>query len=160
MNYRIGIGYDIHRLTEGRPLILGGVAIPFERGLLGHSDGDALLHAIADAMLGALALGDIGQHFPDTDPAYKGTSSIRLLQRVQKLVDERGWHVVNIDANIVAERPRMASYIEPMCSNISDVLNAHASTVSIKARTNEGLDATGQSEAIAAQAIVLLEPKT
>lgn len=154
---RIGIGYDIHRLVEGRPLILGGVTIPFERGLLGHSDGDALLHAIADAMLGALALGDIGQHFPDTDPRYKDADSAGLLGHVRGLLAERGWRAVNVDANIIAERPKMAEHLEAVRGRIAAVLAIPLDTVSVKARTNEGVGAIGRGEAIAVQAVVLIQ---
>lgn len=157
MSYRIGIGYDIHRLVEGRRLILGGVEIPFEKGLLGHSDGDALFHAVSDAMLGALAMGDIGQHFPDTDPAYKGADSAALLKRVFEMVTEKGWKPANVDVNIIAEKPRLASHIGQMRESLSGLLLFPADFVSIKARTNETLDAVGRSEAIAVQAAVLLQ---
>lgn len=157
MKNRIGVGYDIHRFVEGRPLILGGVNIPFEKGLLGHSDGDALLHAISDAMLGALSQGDIGGHFPDTDPKYKGADSAKLLRLVCDLVSDLGWSVANIDSNVIAERPRLSPHIEAMRERIAKIAAVPAECVSVKARTNEGLDAVGRGEAIAAQAIVLLE---
>ena len=155
--FRVGTGYDIHRLVEGRPLILGGVTIPSDKGLLGHSDGDALLHAIADAMLGALALGDIGRHFPDTDAAFKGADSAVLLGRVAELVAGRGWRVENIDANIIAQAPKMAPHIEAMRERVAEILKMDVADVSIKARSNEGLDAIGQCEAIAAQVVVMLQ---
>ncbi len=153
---RIGIGYDIHKLVAGRKLILGGVEIPFEKGLLGHSDGDALLHAIADAMLGAAALGDIGRHFPDTDPAHKDADSTVLLAKVAGLIGNKGYRVVNLDANIIAQAPKMAPHIEAMRGRVAEILKADAADVSIKARSNEGLDAIGRGEAIAAQAVVML----
>lgn len=159
MKHRIGIGYDIHRLVEGRPLVLGGVAIPFAKGLLGHSDGDALLHAIADALLGALALGDIGRHFPDTDPRYKGADSARLLGHVQALVAKQGWRAANVDANVVAEEPKMAPHIGAMRERVAALLDLPLDAVSVKARTGEGLDAVGRGEAISVQAIALLEER-
>jgi len=157
MNLRIGIGYDIHRLEEGRKLILGGIHLPFERGLKGHSDGDALLHAISDAMLGALSLGDIGKHFPDTDDRFKGADSADLLSRVMNLIEKRDYSVVNVDSNIIAERPKLADHIDDMRERISDILKISMDDVSIKARTNEGLDAVGRGEAIATQAVVILK---
>lgn len=159
MSFRIGTGYDIHKLTAGRPLVLGGIAVPFDKGLLGHSDGDALLHAISDSLLGALALGDIGQHFPDTDPKYKGADSSELLSVVLGLVREKGAKVVNLDVNIIAEKPKLMPYITPMRENIASLLDINAGFVSIKARTNEGLDAIGRGEAIAVHAIVLLDSR-
>lgn len=153
---RIGIGYDIHRLSEGRRLILGGVDIPFERGLAGHSDADVLLHAITDALLGAAALKDIGRRFPDTDPSYKDVDSRRLLKTAYKLICEAELTVENIDAIIVAERPKMAPYIEAMRKNISEDLGIEIGQISIKAKTNEGMDAVGRGEAIAVHAITLL----
>ena len=153
---RIGQGYDVHRLTEGRPLIIGGVEIPYEKGLLGHSDADVLVHAVMDALLGAAALGDIGQHFPDTDPAYKGISSIALLQEVGKLLEEKGYVVENIDATIIAQRPKLAPYRPQMAQNIADALHLDVSRVSVKATTEEGLGFTGSGEGIASQAITLL----
>ena len=153
---RIGQGYDVHRLTEGRKLILGGVTIPYEKGLLGHSDADVLIHAVMDALLGAAALGDIGQHFPDTDPAYKGISSVELLKKVGELLDEKGFVIENIDSTIIAQRPKLASYRPQMAANIADALHLDASRVSVKATTEEGLGFTGNGEGISAQAIALL----
>lgn len=156
---RVGLGYDIHRLVEGRPLVLGGVRIPFERGLLGHSDGDALLHAIADALLGAAALGDIGQHFPDTDLCFQDADSADLLRHAAALVSQRGWRVASVDANVVAQAPKMAPHLEAMRARIASILEVGVDAVSVKARTNEGLDAVGRGEAIAVQAVVLIEAK-
>lgn len=153
---RIGQGYDVHRLTEGRDLILGGVKVPYEKGLLGHSDADVLVHAVMDALLGAAALGDIGQHFPDTDPAYKGISSIELLKKVGELLDEKGYVVENIDATVIAQRPKLASYRPQMAANIALALNLDVSRVSVKATTEEGLGFTGTGEGISSQAITLL----
>ncbi|MCI8764007.1 MAG: 2-C-methyl-D-erythritol 2,4-cyclodiphosphate synthase [Lachnospiraceae bacterium] len=153
---RIGQGYDVHRLTEGRDLILGGVKIPYEKGLLGHSDADVLLHAVTDALLGAAALGDIGQHFPDTDPEYRGISSIELLQRVGKLLEERGYVVGNVDATVIAQRPKLAAYCRRMTENIAAALHLEKERVSVKATTEEGLGFTGSGEGIAAQAVALL----
>lgn len=153
---RIGQGYDVHKLAEGRPLILGGVTVPYEKGLLGHSDADVLVHAVMDALLGAAALGDIGQHFPDTDPEYLGISSIELLERVGKLLDEKGYVVDNIDATIIAQRPKLASYRPQMAANIARALHLDASRVSVKATTEEGLGFTGTGEGISSQAITLL----
>lgn len=154
---RIGMGYDVHRLTEGRDLIMGGVKIPYEKGLLGHSDADVLLHAIMDALLGAAALGDIGKHFPDTDPAYKGISSLKLLTEVGKLLEENLYVIGNIDATIIAQRPKMAPHREAMRENIAQALGISVNQVSIKATTEEGLGFTGSGEGISSQAIVLLE---
>ena len=153
---RIGQGYDVHRLAEGRKLILGGVEIPYEKGLLGHSDADVLVHAVMDALLGAAALGDIGQHFPDTDPAYKGISSIELLRRVGGLLEEKGYVIENIDATIIAQRPKLASFRPQMAENIAEALHLDPSRVSVKATTEEGLGFTGSGEGIASQAITLL----
>lgn len=153
---RIGQGYDVHRLTEGRDLILGGVKIPYEKGLLGHSDADVLLHAVMDALLGAAALGDIGQHFPDTDPEYRGISSIALLQRVGKLLEEQGYVIGNVDATVIAQRPKLAAYRPQMAENIAAALNLEKERVSVKATTEEGLGFTGSGEGIAAQAVALL----
>ena len=153
---RIGQGYDVHRLVEGRKLILGGVEVPYEKGLLGHSDADVLVHAVMDALLGAAALGDIGQHFPDTDPAYKGISSIELLRRVGELLEREGYVVDNIDATIIAQRPKLAPYRPGMAENIAEALNLGKNQVSVKATTEEGLGFTGSGEGIAAQAITLL----
>lgn len=153
---RIGHGYDVHRLVEGRRLIMGGVEIPFEKGLLGHSDADVLLHAVADALLGALALGDIGKHFPDTDLAFKGADSIKLLEHVVGLVQGRGYRVGNLDATIIAQRPKMAPHIQGMCENIARVCGVEAGRINVKATTEEGLGFTGNGEGIAAHAVVLL----
>lgn len=136
---RVGMGYDVHKLVEGRDLILGGVKIPYEKGLLGHSDADVLLHAIMDALLGAAALGDIGKHFPDTDPAYKGASSIRLLEEVGRMIDEKLYVIGNIDATIIAQRPKMAPHIEQMRKNVAEALHIEVDQVNIKATTEEGL---------------------
>ena len=153
---RIGQGYDVHRLVQDRPLILGGVEVPYEKGLLGHSDADVLLHAVMDALLGAAALGDIGQHFPDTDPAYKGISSVELLKKVGELLDEKGFVIENIDSTIIAQRPKLASYRPQMAANIADALHLDVSRVIVKATTEEGLGFTGNGEGISAQAIALL----
>lgn len=153
---RIGQGYDVHRLTEQRKLILGGVTIPYEKGLLGHSDADVLVHAVMDALLGAAALGDIGQHFPDTDSRYKGISSMELLREVGSLLKTHGFAVGNIDATIIAEKPKLASYRPQMAENIAKALNLEKNRVSVKATTEEGLGFTGRGEGIAAQAAVLL----
>lgn len=153
---RIGQGYDVHRLTEGRDLILGGVKIPYEKGLLGHSDADVLVHAIMDALLGAAALGDIGQHFPDSDPAYKGISSMELLGHVGTLLQENRYMIENIDATIIAQRPKLAAYRPQMAENIAKVLGIQTNQVSVKATTEEGLGFTGSGEGISAQAIALL----
>ncbi len=153
---RIGMGYDVHKLVEGRDLIMGGVKIPYEKGLLGHSDADVLLHAISDALLGAAALGDIGKHFPDTDPAYKGISSIILLEHVGKLLEEEGFLIENIDATIIAQRPKMRPYIDTMRENIANALGIEVSQVNVKATTEEGLGFTGTGEGISSQAICML----
>ncbi|HJA67896.1 2-C-methyl-D-erythritol 2,4-cyclodiphosphate synthase [Lachnoclostridium sp. An169] len=157
---RVGMGYDVHKLTDNRKLILGGVEIPYEKGLLGHSDADVLLHAIMDALLGAAALGDIGKHFPDTDPAYKGISSIRLLEHVGALLDEKGYIVENIDATIIAQRPKMRPYIDRMRENIAETLHIGTDQVNVKATTEEGLGFTGSGEGISSQAVCLLEKFT
>lgn len=154
---RIGMGYDVHRLTEDRELILGGVEIPFEKGLLGHSDADVLLHAIMDALLGASALGDIGKHFPDTDPAYKGISSILLLEYVGQLLEAEGIKIGNIDATIIAQRPKLAPYIMNMRENIAKALNIDIQQINVKATTEEGLGFTGGGLGIASSAICLVE---
>ena len=153
---RIGMGYDVHRLTANRDLILGGVKIPWELGLLGHSDADVLLHAIMDALLGAAALGDIGKHFPDSDPAYSGISSLVLLSHVKKLIDSSGYEVGNIDATIIAQKPKMAPHIPEMIRNVAETLEIPVSCVNIKATTEEGLGFTGQGEGISSQAICSL----
>lgn len=154
---RIGMGYDVHRLAEGEDLILGGVKIPYEKGLLGHSDADVLVHAIMDALLGAAALGDIGKHFPDTDPAYKGISSIRLLEHVGKLIEDKLYVIGNIDATIIAQKPKMAPHIEQMRCNVAEALGIDVDQVNIKATTEEGLGFTGSGEGISSQAIAALE---
>ena len=153
---RIGNGYDVHQLTEGRDLIIGGVKIPYEKGLLGHSDADVLIHAIMDALLGAAALGDIGQHFPDTDPQYKGISSILLLKHVGALLREHGFTIGNIDATIIAQRPKLAPFRPAMVKNIAEALEIQENQVCVKATTEEGLGFTGRQEGISAQAITLL----
>jgi 2-C-methyl-D-erythritol 2,4-cyclodiphosphate synthase len=155
---RIGHGYDVHRLVEGRKLIMGGVDIPWEKGLLGHSDADVLLHAIADGILGAIGEGDIGKHFPDTDPAYKGADSLKLLAHVAGLATERGYRLGNLDATIIAQMPKMAPHIQTMRSNIARVLNSDVSRVNVKATTEEGLGFSGAGEGIAAHAVVLMIP--
>ena len=157
---RVGMGYDVHRLVEDRPLILGGVEIPYEKGLLGHSDADVLLHAIMDALLGAAALGDIGKHFPDTDPAYEGASSMKLLEHVGKLLEEENYQIINIDATIIAQRPKMAPHIPQMVENVARVLKLEKNQVNIKATTEEGLGFTGTGEGISSQAICALMPIT
>lgn len=154
---RIGMGYDVHKLVEGRDLILGGVKIPWEKGLLGHSDADVLIHAVMDALLGAAALGDIGKHFPDTDPAYKGISSILLLKHVAALLKEHGYQVGNIDATIIAQRPKMAPHIPLMRKNMAEAMGISEARLNVKATTEEGLGFTGRGEGIASQAICLLE---
>ncbi len=153
---RIGMGYDVHRLVEDRRLILGGVDIPYEKGLLGHSDADVLLHAVMDALLGAAALGDIGKHFPDTDPAYKGISSLELLKRVGALLEEGGFLIENIDATIIAQAPKMRPHIEAMRKNIAEALQVETEQVNVKATTEEGLGFTGTGEGISSQAICML----
>ncbi len=155
---RIGHGFDAHRLVEGRPFILGGVTIPFERGPLGHSDGDALAHAVADALLGACALGDLGAHFPDTDPQWKGADSLRLLAAVHELVVRRGWTVANIDATVVVQRPKLAPYVGAMRAALADTLTLDLEAVSVKAKTSEGMGYTGDGSGIAAYAVALLRP--
>ena len=154
---RIGHGYDVHRLTEGRPLILGGVAVPFDRGLLGHSDADVLVHAVMDALLGAAALGDIGRLFPDTDPAYAGADSIVLLRRVTEVLAEQGFALVNVDATVLAQRPRLAPYIPEMRRALALAMGMDVSRVSVKATTEEGLGFTGRGEGMAAHAVALIE---
>lgn len=154
---RIGMGYDVHRLVEGRKLILGGVEIPYEKGLLGHSDADVLIHAIMDALLGAAALGDIGKLFPDTDPAYEGASSLMLMENVGELLRVHGHVIGNIDATVIAQRPKMAPHINQMRRNMADALQIDISQISVKATTEEGLGFTGEGLGIAAEAICLLE---
>ena len=153
---RIGHGYDVHRLVEDRKLIMGGVEIPWAKGLLGHSDADVLLHAIADALLGALALGDIGKHFPDTDPAFKGADSMKLLEHVVRLIRDKGYRVGNLDATIIAQRPKMAPHIPAMRDNIARICEVAPDRINVKATTEEGLGFTGTGEGIAAHAVALL----
>jgi 2-C-methyl-D-erythritol 2,4-cyclodiphosphate synthase len=153
MTIRVGIGYDVHRLVEGRKLMIGGVDVPFEKGLLGHSDADVLVHAICDALLGAAGLGDIGRHFPDSEPRYRGISSIALLQEVEGLLVKAGFRVNNIDATIVAERPKMATYIPDMVANIAAAVGVEGSAINIKATTTEGLGFAGRGEGMAAYAV-------
>ncbi|MFC0560693.1 2-C-methyl-D-erythritol 2,4-cyclodiphosphate synthase [Halalkalibacter alkalisediminis] len=154
---RIGQGFDVHQLVEGRPLILGGITIPYEKGLLGHSDADVLLHTIADAALGAIGEGDIGKHFPDTDSAFKDADSAKLLTHVWELVKERGFKLANIDCTIIAQQPKMAPHIETMRTRIAELLEADACQVNVKATTTEKLGFTGRGEGIASQAVILLE---
>lgn len=154
---RIGMGYDVHRLSAGRKLIMGGVDIPYEKGLLGHSDADVLVHAIMDALLGAAALGDIGSHFPDTDLAYEGISSIRLLEHVGKLLADSGYAIGNIDATIIAQKPKMRPHIDQMRENIANALKIRPDQVGVKATTEEGLGFTGSGAGISAHAVCLLE---
>lgn len=154
---RVGIGYDYHRLVGGRKLILGGIEIPFEKGLAGHSDGDVLTHALCDAILGAAGLGDIGQHFPDSDPQWKDVSSLELLARVAKLVSEKGWRVAQADTVVVAEQPRLAPYFGQMREILARTVGIEPAQVNVKAKTTEGQEAIGRGEAMAAHAIVLLE---
>src|SRR5215471_12385778 len=154
--FRAGIGYDTHRLVPARPLILGGVAVPFDRGSDGHSDGDALAHAIADAILGALCEGDVGLHFPDSDSQWKDADSMQLLSRVVWLAHERGFEIENVDANVMLERPKLRLYIEAMRENLAKALDVEVACVSVKAKTGEGLDAVGRGEAVSAQAVLLL----
>lgn len=157
--FRIGQGFDVHQLVEERPLIIGGITIPFEKGLLGHSDADVLLHTIADACLGAIGEGDIGRHFPDTDPNFKDADSKLLLSHVWKLVEEKGYELVNADCTIIAQKPKMAPYIEPMKEVIANLLNASISQINVKATTTEKLGFPGRGEGIASQAVVLLQKK-
>ncbi len=154
---RIGHGYDVHRLVEGRKLILGGVCIPYEKGLLGHSDADVLLHAISDALLGAAALGDIGKHFPDTDDAYKGADSLKLLGEVLKLLAEKGYKVGNVDATVIAQKPKLANFIHEMRENIAGTLGIDIDFVNVKATTEEKLGFTGSGEGISAHAVCIIE---
>lgn len=153
---RVGMGYDVHKLTEGRRLIIGGVEIPYEKGLLGHSDADVLIHAVMDALLGAAALGDIGSHFPDSDPAYKGISSILLLKKVGELLKNQGYSIGNIDAVVIAQKPKMAPYVSLMRKNMADALGIAVECISVKATTEEGLGFTGKGEGISSQAICLI----
>ncbi|MBR5124706.1 MAG: 2-C-methyl-D-erythritol 2,4-cyclodiphosphate synthase [Clostridia bacterium] len=154
---RIGHGYDVHRLVEGRKCIIGGVEIPYEKGLLGHSDADVLLHAVMDAVLGAMAAGDIGKLFPDKDPAYKGADSLLLTRRVAEVMTERGYRLGNLDATVIAQAPKMAPHISAMRQNIAEAFGVDADRISVKATTEEGLGFTGTGEGIAAHAVCLLE---
>ena len=153
---RVGMGYDVHKLVEGRDLILGGVTVPHTLGLLGHSDADVLVHAIMDALLGAAALGDIGKHFPDTDPQYAGISSMKLLEHVRDLIEKEGYVIENIDATVIAQKPKLRPYIEQMEQNVADTLRIAKNQVNIKATTEEGLGFTGAQEGISANAICSL----
>ncbi|ENQ3108213.1 2-C-methyl-D-erythritol 2,4-cyclodiphosphate synthase [Bacillus sp. 491mf] len=157
--FRIGQGFDVHAFAEGRPLIIGGITIPYEKGLLGHSDADVLLHTIADACLGAIAAGDIGKHFPDTDPAFKDADSAVLLQKVWEFVTEQGYVLGNLDCTIIAQKPKMAPHIESMRARISELLQTEVENVNVKATTTEKLGFTGREEGIASQAIILLQKK-
>ena len=153
---RIGHGYDVHRLVEGRALILGGAEVPYEKGLLGHSDADVLTHAVMDALIGAAGLGDIGKHFPDTDPAYKGADSLKLLDRVMEILAADGWQVGNVDATVIAQRPKLAPYIPLMRDNLAQHMGIDAGQVNVKATTEEKLGFTGSGEGMAAHAVCLL----
>jgi 2-C-methyl-D-erythritol 2,4-cyclodiphosphate synthase len=157
MTLRIGHGYDVHRLVVGRPLVLAGIQIAHEKGLLGHSDGDVVLHAVGDAILGALAAGDLGQHFPDSDPRYRGIASAELLQQVVVRMRREGWRVSNVDVTICAEQPKLAMHYQAMRERVAALLDTEVPCVSLKTKTNEGLDAIGRGEAIAATAVVLLQ---
>jgi 2-C-methyl-D-erythritol 2,4-cyclodiphosphate synthase len=154
--YRVGIGYDIHRLVADRKLLLAGVKIPFTKGLAGHSDADVLTHAVCDALLGAAALGDIGTHFPDTDSRWRNTASLDFLRHAVKLAGEQGYRVVNVDATVMAEQPKLKPYVQAMREHLAGVLEIDVGAVSVKAKTNEGLDSVGRGEAMAAQAVVLI----
>ena len=153
---RIGTGYDVHKLVEGRKLIMGGVEIPYEKGLLGHSDADVLVHAIMDALLGAAALGDIGKHFPDTDPKYKGADSLMLMREVKRILSDEGYEIENVDSTIIAQAPKMKPHIEQMRQNIAEALSLDITQVSVKATTEERLGFTGRGEGISAQAVALI----
>lgn len=155
--FRIGQGFDVHQLTEGRPLIIGGIGIPYEKGLIGHSDADVLLHTITDACLGAIGEGDIGRHFPDTDPAFKDADSAKLLEHIWKMIKDRGYELVNADCTIIAQKPKMAPYIEPMKARIAELLECTPEQINVKATTTEQLGFTGRGEGIASQAVVLLQ---
>ncbi len=155
--FRIGQGFDVHQLTEGRPLIIGGIEIPYEKGLLGHSDADVLLHTVADACLGAVGEGDIGKHFPDTDPAFKDADSAKLLTHVWQVVKTKGYSLSNVDCTIIAQKPKMAPYIEKMRERIAELLEGTIDQVNVKATTTEKLGFTGRGEGIAAQAVILLQ---
>lgn len=157
MDFRIGYGYDLHKLVEGRPCIIGGVTIPFDKGLDGHSDADVLLHAITDALLGALALGDIGTHFPDTDPEWEGADSAVLLSEVDRILRKKGWQIQNIDSTIIAEEPKLNPFVDKIRQSIASVLSIDLNTVSVKATTSEKLGFLGRGEGIAAHAVVLIK---
>ena len=157
--FRIGFGYDAHRLVEGRPLILGGISIPFARGLLGHSDADVLTHAVVDAILGALAMGDIGRHFPDTDPAFKDMQSLRMLEQVVRWVQEAGYQVNNVDSTVVAQKPKLAPHIPEIQARLSEILQAPVHQISVKAKTSEGMGFCGREEGMEAFAVVSLVQK-
>lgn len=157
MMFRIGQGFDVHQLTEGRPLIIGGIEIPYEKGLLGHSDADVLLHTITDACLGAIGEGDIGRHFPDTDPAFKDADSAKLLEHIWGMIKEKGYELVNADCTIIAQKPKMAPYIEQMKNRIAELLECEPEQINVKATTTEKLGFTGRGEGIASQAVVLLQ---
>jgi 2-C-methyl-D-erythritol 2,4-cyclodiphosphate synthase len=154
---KVGLGYDVHRLVEGRPLILGGVTIPYVKGLLGHSDADVLLHAIGDAVLGAIGMGDLGKHFPDIDNKYKGISSLIILKNIQEMADQKGFYCSNVDAVIIAQKPKLSKYLDRMRANIAKYLKVEKDKVNIKATTTEGLGFEGRQEGISAQAAVLME---
>jgi 2-C-methyl-D-erythritol 2,4-cyclodiphosphate synthase len=157
MMFRIGQGFDVHQLTEGRPLIIGGITIPYEKGLLGHSDADVLLHTVADACLGAIGEGDIGKHFPDTDPNFKDADSAKLMEHVWQLVKNKGYELVNADCTIIAQKPKMAPYIEQMRVRIAELLETEPEQINVKATTTEKLGFTGRGEGIASQAVILLK---
>lgn len=157
MNFRIGFGYDLHKLADGRKCIIGGVEIPFEKGLEGHSDADVLLHAITDALLGSLALGDIGSHFPDSDPAWEGADSRLLLRQAYQKITDRGYVIENLDTTVIAERPKLNPYIEKICETIASLLDLEKQQVSVKATTHEKLGALGKGEGIAVHAVVLIK---
>ncbi|MCM3694511.1 2-C-methyl-D-erythritol 2,4-cyclodiphosphate synthase [Neobacillus niacini] len=157
--FRIGQGFDVHQLTEGRPLIIGGITIPYEKGLLGHSDADVLLHTVTDACLGAIGEGDIGRHFPDTDPNFKDADSAKLMEHVWQLVKDRGYELVNADCTIIAQQPKMSPYIQQMKERIAELLNATPEQINVKATTTEKLGFTGRGEGIASQVVVLLKRK-
>ena len=154
---RIGLGYDIHKLTQNRDLILGGVKVPYELGLLGHSDADVLIHAIIDSLLGALALRDIGYHFPDTDERYKNANSLELLKETHKMIQKEGYKIINIDSNIICQKPKLMDFIDSMRENIAKTLNIELNQVSIKAKTNEKMDSTGNGTAIVANAVSMID---
>ena len=156
MDFRVGTGYDAHRFTEGRPLVLGGVTVPHDKGLLGHSDADALAHAVSDAILGAAALGDLGKYFPDNDPKWKGADSLRLLSECARLAGEKGWILGNVDATIICQKPKLAPYLSEMAKRLAETLKIDLSAVSVKAKTTEGMGFEGLEEGLSAQAVVLL----